>query len=270
MEGSGYSEPSFFGDGESRYDATDSTSSLEMVLDPTLRPCTPSPDDCEQFTSPEAKTIDYDVHWAYLGELPPGCCWENGSFFNPNWISPGVMSSQLKVECSDTVIPSPIPTPLMSPPYTEYHVDSTREFQQQTNQANRMCESPFGNVQEYPANRTPPDSYQLPSPAYSSTFLSSDRPSCLTPESSQSPDAAALRFNSSLHDDSDEEDKEATESYAKLIYRALMSAPNHCMVLKDIYKWFERHTTKTRDPKSKGWQNSIRHNLSMNGVSSFP
>lgn len=55
------------------------------------------------------------------------------------------------------------------------------------------------------------------------------------------------------------------EPYAKLIYRALKDAPNHAMVLKDIYQWFERHTDKAKSP-SKGWQNSIRHNLSMNGV----
>ena len=45
-----------------------------------------------------------------------------------------------------------------------------------------------------------------------------------------------------------------------------MSAPGNKMVLKEIYEWFENHTDKAKDPKSKGWQNSIRHNLSMNGV----
>ena len=58
-----------------------------------------------------------------------------------------------------------------------------------------------------------------------------------------------------------------SEPYAKLIFRALMSAPGHRMVLKEIYDWFEVHTDKAKDPKSRGWQNSIRHNLSMNGVS---
>ena len=56
------------------------------------------------------------------------------------------------------------------------------------------------------------------------------------------------------------------EPYARLIYRALKGAPGHRMVLKDIYNWFEMYTDKARDPKSRGWQNSIRHNLSMNGV----
>jgi len=54
--------------------------------------------------------------------------------------------------------------------------------------------------------------------------------------------------------------------YAQLIYKALLSVPDHKMVLKDIYEWFEKHTDKAKNPNSKGWQNSIRHNLSMNGV----
>ncbi|KAI4205870.1 MAG: hypothetical protein LQ350_000055 [Teloschistes chrysophthalmus] len=55
-----------------------------------------------------------------------------------------------------------------------------------------------------------------------------------------------------------------SEPYAQLICRALKSAPGHKMVLKDIYRWFEKNTNKARSG-SKGWQNSIRHNLSMNG-----
>ena len=57
------------------------------------------------------------------------------------------------------------------------------------------------------------------------------------------------------------------EPYAQLIYRALKSVPSHRMVLKEIYEWFEKNTDKAKNNSSKGWQNSIRHNLSMNGVS---
>lgn len=60
-------------------------------------------------------------------------------------------------------------------------------------------------------------------------------------------------------------DKE--QPYAQLIYRALLSAPNHTMILRDIYDWFKRYTDKASQSETKGWQNSIRHNLSMNGVS---
>ncbi|KAH6669240.1 hypothetical protein B0J14DRAFT_487121 [Halenospora varia] len=55
------------------------------------------------------------------------------------------------------------------------------------------------------------------------------------------------------------------EPYAKLIYRALISAPNHSMVLQEIYQWFRENTTKGSQD-TKGWMNSIRHNLSMNAA----
>ena len=56
-------------------------------------------------------------------------------------------------------------------------------------------------------------------------------------------------------------------SYASLIYEALMKAPDHRLVLRDIYHWIEENTDKANDPSFTGWQNSVRHNLSMNEVS---
>jgi hypothetical protein len=61
------------------------------------------------------------------------------------------------------------------------------------------------------------------------------------------------------------EEPAADEPYAKLIYRALMSKPNHSMVLQEIYQWFRENTVKGSSD-TKGWMNSIRHNLSMNAV----
>lgn len=69
--------------------------------------------------------------------------------------------------------------------------------------------------------------------------------------------------------DSCETDSESTRGeppYAKLIYNALMNAPEHKLVLRDIYAWISENTDKAKDPAFKGWQNSVRHNLSMNGV----
>jgi hypothetical protein len=60
--------------------------------------------------------------------------------------------------------------------------------------------------------------------------------------------------------------KKAEMPYAQLIYQAMMSATNHIMSLQQIYQWFRVNTEKT-SPVDKGWQNSIRHNLSMNKVS---
>lgn len=62
-------------------------------------------------------------------------------------------------------------------------------------------------------------------------------------------------------------DKE--QPYAQLIYQALMNAPGHTMILRDIYDWFKDNTDKAAASETKGWQNSIRHNLSMNGVSNL-
>ncbi|KAM4058670.1 forkhead domain-containing protein [Hirsutella rhossiliensis] len=60
-------------------------------------------------------------------------------------------------------------------------------------------------------------------------------------------------------------DAKLDEPYAKLIYRAFMSRPDYAMTLQDIYQWFRDNTTKAVSVKG-GWQNSIRHNLSMNAA----
>ncbi|MCJ1479213.1 hypothetical protein MMC13_007898 [Lambiella insularis] len=70
----------------------------------------------------------------------------------------------------------------------------------------------------------------------------------------------------STTNDEDTDGALSSEPYAQLIFRALKSVPDHSMVLKDIYEWFEKNTDKAKDNTSKGWQNSIRHNLSMNGA----
>ena len=59
--------------------------------------------------------------------------------------------------------------------------------------------------------------------------------------------------------------KKEDEPYAQLIYKAFLSTPRHAMTLQEIYQWFRENTDKGKDD-SKGWQNSIRHNLSMNMV----
>ncbi|KAJ9230715.1 transcriptional regulator family: Forkhead [Paecilomyces variotii] len=62
----------------------------------------------------------------------------------------------------------------------------------------------------------------------------------------------------------DMDDDSVNEPYSALIYRALISAPGKKLPLQGIYSWFEKNTSKGKDQKCKGWQNSIRHNLSMN------
>ncbi|EEH36373.2 hypothetical protein PAAG_06791 [Paracoccidioides lutzii Pb01] len=58
----------------------------------------------------------------------------------------------------------------------------------------------------------------------------------------------------------------ANDTYSRLIYRALQSAPDNKMALRELYRWFEKNTNKIKSSDLKGWQNSIRHNLSMNAA----
>ncbi|KAK4097453.1 hypothetical protein N658DRAFT_510395 [Parathielavia hyrcaniae] len=53
------------------------------------------------------------------------------------------------------------------------------------------------------------------------------------------------------------------EPYAKLIYKAFLSTPRRALTLQQIYQWFRENTERGKS-LDKGWQNSIRHNLSMN------
>lgn len=73
-----------------------------------------------------------------------------------------------------------------------------------------------------------------------------------------------------IGNESNEDDFPFDKPYAQLIYDALMQAPGHRMLLRDIYEWFVENTKKPRESGTNGWQNSIRHNLSMNQVSRFP
>jgi hypothetical protein len=60
--------------------------------------------------------------------------------------------------------------------------------------------------------------------------------------------------------------------YAQWLFVCLKEVPGHQMILRDIYEWARNRIPKVieaiaNDPNEKGWQNSIRHNLSMNKVS---
>ncbi|KAM7534194.1 hypothetical protein Aperf_G00000117531 [Anoplocephala perfoliata] len=52
-------------------------------------------------------------------------------------------------------------------------------------------------------------------------------------------------------------------SYAQLIVQAIVSAPNRRLTLSDIYNYISTQFPYYK-PSQKGWQNSIRHNLSLN------
>ena len=109
--------------------------------------------------------------------------------------------------------------------------------------------SPYSTASGY--DDSPLDSPYLSSPEAYSTMLPT-RP----PRSSPNDE----------YDIDDEEEGAGGKPYARLIFEALLQSPGHRMMLRDIYEWFELNTTKPRESGTNGWQNSIRHNLSMNKV----
>lgn len=115
------------------------------------------------------------------------------------------------------------------------------DLSQSPNNNLMQLDQEFQEYEAYPLRAIPEDisAYSTPMPSYDSDMSRSTTPDPI----------------------------DVDQPYAQLIYKALMQAPNNTMILRDIYDWFRRNTAKAADKDTKGWQNSIRHNLSMNGVS---
>ncbi|KAK2757043.1 hypothetical protein FQN54_005012 [Arachnomyces sp. PD_36] len=107
--------------------------------------------------------------------------------------------------------------------------------------------------------------YGPPSPATSLSSTQSRDINPLLHASARTLDAVP-EANNALPQEMDEDCSSTEEPYARLIYKALSTAPGNRMVLREIYEWFEKNTTKAKNSDTKGWQNSIRHNLSMNAA----
>lgn len=108
-----------------------------------------------------------------------------------------------------------------------------------------------------------------PSPAFSSSSSSCQSPQFGNTGSSVSNPTPTPEADDRRAGLGSEEDSNADPPYSLLIYQALRSAPGMKLPLQGIYSWFEKNTAKGKDQNSKGWQNSIRHNLSMNAVCYF-
>ncbi|KAG5368844.1 Fork-head transcriptional regulator 2 [Yarrowia sp. C11] len=61
----------------------------------------------------------------------------------------------------------------------------------------------------------------------------------------------------------DAKDIKPPYSYATMITKAILSGDEHMMTLAEIYEWISKHYSFYRHSRT-GWQNSIRHNLSLN------
>ncbi|KAF7727038.1 Forkhead box protein I1 [Apophysomyces ossiformis] len=53
-------------------------------------------------------------------------------------------------------------------------------------------------------------------------------------------------------------------SYSSLIAQAILESENERMTLRDIYSWIEKKYPALYNAEDTGWQNTIRHNLSLN------
>ncbi|KAJ5294420.1 hypothetical protein N7508_009241 [Penicillium antarcticum] len=137
----------------------------------------------------------------------------------------------------------------------EVHSDWTGLQPSPVFKVDEICEFPTHLPFVHAVQNTPP------SPL--STISSYESPESLAVASPTMTVQTVDQFSPGSSED-DREDQPGPTPYSHLIFRALKEAKDNKLPLQGIYNWFERNTDKAKSSGSKGWQNSIRHNLSMN------
>lgn len=128
-----------------------------------------------------------------------------------------------------------------------------------TNPSNKETHTPTYHSDNFAEFPDPSFGYTGPlKRALSISGISEDRPSKkVRAEGSEIPDPENMPL---LEDDG----RKPHYSYAMLIGMAILRAPGRRLTLAHIYKWISDSFSFYRQAGENGWQNSIRHNLSLN------
>ena len=151
------------------------------------------------------------------------------------------------------------PVPLLGPYYTQPHDNAACCLEGGTPFIDRSNEHAHRNHL-----RTRFDAPHLLS-FHGSPFLGPQSPVISWPRSYRSSPFTPFDEDSAL-DEFESAESTSDKPYAKLIWEAMMERPDKRMTLREIYEWFSKRTNKVKESGGSGWQNSIRHNLSMNQV----
>lgn len=120
------------------------------------------------------------------------------------------------------------------------------------------------NETEYLGELTMAPKLEKSASSRASPMLTPPSPNMSWPQSpSRSPQSL---YEDAIFNEPETDETPSDKPYAKLIWQAMMETPQKRMTLRQIYDWFKQNTTKPNDSGTNGWQNSIRHNLSMNKV----
>lgn len=116
------------------------------------------------------------------------------------------------------------------------------------------------NLAEFP---DPASAYKMPFKRTSSFATSLEMPSPKKKKRNDDPPAHDLPEPESMPFVSDD-GKKPPYSYAVLIGMAILRSPDRRLTLAQIYKWISSTFAHYKNKAEPGWQNSIRHNLSLN------
>lgn len=212
------------------------------------------------------------------GKSLPDTPWGGGSLYHPRFSFASTACAQddaHKVNEDTNALVGPTSQQLLQSHYRTspaYHLEPVKQESTSSIYPSRyhpLSSGLYGSSVEMDTLYQPYDHLQNPSSLAIDRDLSGIHTERYATTSPEIPRQSVSAMASTANNDQDTDGALSSEPYAQLIFRALKSVPGHRMVLKEIYEWFEKNTDKAKDNSLKGWQNSIRHNLSMNGVCQF-